>query len=300
MMKLRVDWKRAGAGCLALGLLMLELRAEADAPSGAPDPQMPGIFDTELPDTEAPQHLRLILRPHFGDLVRHDHLRIPVGVRYGLGENLEVSGELEMFVAHGLGAAPIGSRFGFSGVHLAAKERLPRLKLTGPLDTVVGMSFALPVGTPPDELTDGRRHIAPFVTFSQTIPGFPRLSGFTSFGADFASATRFNAVRHKNAFLEDSAIFTTGAVWRGNDITGTLELTYAASAFGSDENRHMLSVRPGVTWRLPDTGWFHPDGKWVVGVGTRVGFGPDGTDVGLSVKFRGEFDFRRWVRHWRD
>lgn len=261
---------------------------------------MPGVFETELPQTESPERLKLIFRPHFGDFLRHDHLRVPLGVRYGLGPNTELSAEIEGYVAHGLGAVPVGSRFGLSSLRVVAKERLPRRGLLEMVDTVVGLSFATPIGSPPEELTDGRRHISPFVTFARPIPGIPGLSGFTSFGADFAAITGFTGRRQKNAFLDDTALFTTGVVRRGERITSTLELAYAASAFGSTEDRRVFSIRPGLAWRLPDTRWLHSDGKWIVGVGTRVSFGPDGTDVGLSVKLRGEFDFRRWLRQMRE
>ena len=283
---------------LAVALLVLSVQVTRSE-DRSPDPRMPGVFDTELPQTQPARRLRILLRPHFGDFTRHAYLRVPLGFRYGLSENIETSAEIESFVAHGLGSAPFGSRFGISGLRLAAKERLPRWPAMGETDTVVGFAYSTPLGTPPPELTDGRRHYAPYVTFARAVPGLRRLSGFTSFGADFTAASGFAGVRRKNALLGNSMTLTTGAVWHGEDFVGTLELGYTTSAFGSREDRQVFSVRPGVAWRIPNSRWLHPDGRWIVGVGTRVGVGPDGSDVGLSVKFRGEFDFRRWVRSLR-
>lgn len=266
------------------------------AQENAPDPRMPGVFETELPPTGRSHRLRFTLRPHFGDLLRHDYLRVPLGLRYGVTENFEASAEVETFLAHGLGSGAFGRRVGFSAFRLGAKERLPHFGILGETSGVAGISFLTPFGSPPEELTDGRRHLSPYVTFSRPVPGFPRLGGFTSFGADLISATRFSGVRRKNAFLEDSVSLTTGAVWRGEGFVGTLELGYVRSAFGAAEDRQVVSVRPGVSWRVPNSRWLQPDGKWTVGVGIRVGFGPDGADVGLGLKFRGEFDLRRWVR----
>lgn len=288
---------RATATALGLAFVMLVSSAQViGAEERSPDPRMPGVFGTELPQTQPARRLRLFLRPHFGDFARHDYLRVPLGFRYGVSESVEASAELESFVAHGLGSAAFGSRFGVSGLRLAAKERLPQWPAMGDVETVVGFAFLTPFGAPPPELTDGRRHYAPYVTFARAIPGVRRLSGFTSFGADLTAARGFAEVRRKNAFLGNSLVLTTGAVWHGEDFVGTLELGYTASAFGSREDRRVFSVRPGVAWRIPNSRWLHSDGRWVVGVGTRVGVGPDGSDVGLSVKFRGEFDFRRWVR----
>jgi hypothetical protein len=292
---------KQAARCLRIGYVVALIGCSvAWSQESAPDPRMPGVFDTELPQTGWSHRLRFILRPHFGDLLRHDHLRVPLGLRYGVSENLEASAEVETFLSHGLGSGSFGSRVGLSAVRLGAKERLPRFEILGDTAGVVGISFLTPFGSPPEELTDGRRHVSPYLTFSRAVPGFPRLSGFTSFGADLSSATRFIGVRRKNAFLDDSLSLTTGAVWRGERIVGTLELGYATSAFGAAENRQVFSVRPGVSWRVPNSRWLHPDGKWIVGVGTRVGFGPDGTDVGFGVKFRREFDLRRWVNSLRE
>ena len=79
-----------------------------------------------------------------------------------------------------------------------------------------------------------------------------------------------------------------------------LQLGPATSAFRANESRRVFSVRPGIAWRLPNAKWFHPDGKWIVGIGTRVEFGPGGTATALNVKFRGEFDFRGWWNRLRE
>ncbi|MBL9199372.1 MAG: hypothetical protein JNL39_02650 [Opitutaceae bacterium] len=283
-----------GAGAL-VGWLAFGAAGYGAVDALAPDPRLPGVFDTELTQTESPHHLRFILRPHFGDLVRHDHLRVPIGVRYGLGQTTEASAEAEAYVAHGLGAVKVGSRFGLAGLRLAAKQRLPAWAWFGENAVALGLSYRLPVGSPPEEITDGRRHLSPFVTVTRPVPGWPRLTGFASAAADFTARTAFRGVRNRNTLLDDSLSLTSGLVWRGAGVTGTLETTFATNAFGAKENGTVVTVRPGMSWRLPNSRWLRPDGRWTVGLAPRVSFGPDGTDFGFGVKLRGDFDFRKWM-----
>ena len=260
-----------------------------------PDLRLPGVFETELPQTELKHHLRLTFRPHFGDLAKYDHLRVPIGVRYGLGAMTEASAEMEAYVSHGLKSVAAGKELGLAGYRLTAKQRLPAWTWLGGNAAGLGLTFSQPVGSPPERLTDGRRHLTPFVTLTRPVPGYPRLTGFVSTEADFTAGTAFRGVRRQNAFLDDSIRFTSGILWRGRGFIGTLETSYLTSAFGSDENRTVFAVRPGVSWRLSDWKWFHPEGRWTVGLAPKFRFGPDGTEVEFNVKFRGDFDFKRWL-----
>ena len=98
---------------LLLAFLLLAATTWAQQPTngnGGPEPKISddelrirGVFDTALPGVEKKNRLKLIIHPHFGDLHRRDYLRVPLGVRYGLTQNWEITGEVEAYFAHGLG-----------------------------------------------------------------------------------------------------------------------------------------------------------------------------------------------------
>ena len=104
-----------------------------------------GIFNSALPGTEQKHSLRLILHPHFGDVHQRDHLRIPFGLRYGVTERLEVMGETEAYVAHGLGHETAFSDAGFSALHFGTKYQLGKLPRTD-WDTAIGLDYTRPMG----------------------------------------------------------------------------------------------------------------------------------------------------------
>ena len=114
--------------CIAsLLLAVTSAHAQKDVPEDEADPdeavRIKGVFNSELPRTERKNFLRLIVRPHFGDFHRKDYLRVPVGVRYGLTQNWEVSTAFEGFFAHGLGDASPFSKYGLSAFQVGTKYR---------------------------------------------------------------------------------------------------------------------------------------------------------------------------------
>jgi hypothetical protein len=207
----------------------------------------------------------------------------------------EASAEAETYVAHGLRSAANGSDFGLAGLRVTAKHRLPEWAWLRGNSAVVGVSGSRPFGSPPEKLTDGRRRLTPFLTLTRPIPGYPGLTGFISTEADFTAGTEFRGTRRQNALLDDALTLTSGLVWRGDRLAATLEITGIRSAFGSKEDSTVLAVRPGISWQLSGSKWFRSEGRWTVGLAPKFRFGPDGTEVEFNVKFRGDFDFKKWL-----
>ena len=131
---------------LALALLHPLVTCSAgEAKSAAgPDLRLRGIFETDLPRTEWRSSLRFVFHPHFGDLTRRDYLRVPLGFRYGLTERWELSGDLEGYLAHGLGGAGLASEAGLSGLRIASKCRWSRWLRPG-VETATGSVTRLPL-----------------------------------------------------------------------------------------------------------------------------------------------------------
>src|SRR4051812_23947603 len=104
--------------------------------------KLEGIFDTDLPKTEHPGTLRLIVHPHFGDFTRRSYVRIPTGVRWGMDEFTEINGTVEPYFQHGLKSGDSGN--GIGDLQFGFKRRLPNL--VRDLETSVGLNTFFPVG----------------------------------------------------------------------------------------------------------------------------------------------------------
>lgn len=286
------------------------LRADesAETPAGTPErapEQSPGltddqlrlrgIFNTSLPTTERKHSLRFIFHPHFGDFTEKDHVRIPLGFRYGITEKWEATAEVEGYVSHGFGDVPAFEEFGFSNIHLGTKYRLGQLRWGG-WDTAVGFDYLQPVGHPPSDVTDGLTHMVPFVSFSRRLEADPRWRVFWGFGADLINKTDVVGELEKNQIGDDSVNVSAGVVWDRNRWHYTLEGQIATSrGIGAPEDSTVFTLRPGVVWDVPDkyTHWI--GGNWVLGLALRATDGPDGLDFGAGMKIRVDFDFKKLI-----
>ena len=54
-------------------------------------------------------------------------------------------------------------------------------------------------------------------------------------------------------------------------------------------------VRPGLLWMIPPRFTFGSTGRWLLGGAVQFTRGPDGSDVRVSAKVRGNFDFLRLI-----
>lgn len=263
-----------------------------------PDPtdsalRIRGIFDAPLPGTERKNSLRLIFHPHFGDLTEREHLRIPLGLRYGFTRNLEGTLEIEGYLSHGLKAAAFADDLGLSQIHLGAKYRLERELLRG-WDTAVGFDYTHPLGAPPVDVTDGLTHIAPYFTFARTLERHPDLRVFWGVGADMVNKTSVPGRLSKNQLGDDTVNFTGGLVWKHGNFHYTLEADWRTTDWvGADGRGNYFALRPGLVWEVPAEITRSPRGQWLLGFGLRAAHGPDGFDLGAGAKVRVNFDLKR-------
>ncbi|MDP1580659.1 MAG: hypothetical protein Q8M02_10290 [Candidatus Didemnitutus sp.] len=286
---------RASTPVISLLPLLVVLGASTAAENTVTDSalQVRGIFNAALPGTEPKNSLHLLFKPHFGDLINKDHLRVPFGMRYGLTENWEATAELEAYISHGIGDTSFFAQKGFSSFNLGTKYRLGN-RIQPNWDSAVGLDLTRPLGRPPVEVTDGLQHVAPFVTFARPLAGYEDVRVFWGLGADFVNETTAVGRLEKNQLGDDTATLTTGLVWEHGSYHYTLEVNWTTTDWlGGPLKGNVLSLRPGIVWRIPKKYTFDSRGQWLLGLGLRLTNGPDGTDVGAGLKLRVNFDFKK-------
>ncbi len=273
------------------------LAARADEPAAKPaatddDLQIRGVFDSALPRTEKKNSLRLIVHPHLGDLWEESHLRTAVGVRYGLTTRWEVTTEADAYFSHGLRDQGFFQEKGFSGLHLGTKYKLGDPWHLG-WETAVGLDWSRPIGAPPPEVTDGLKHVTPFVTFSHQLESHPAWRVFWGVNFEDVSRTSTPGVLGKNQLDDDNLGLSAGFLYERGTITYTLEASYDSEQPLRDLRRDLLMVRPGFVWVVPARYTFGAKGKWLLGFSLKLSHGKDGYDIGAGAKLRVNFDFKR-------
>ena len=252
-----------------------------------------GIFNAQLPGTEAKNSLRLIVHPHLGDLTNREHIRTPLGLRYGLTENWEATVDVESYFSHGLKDVPFFDDAGFSQIHIGTKYRLGHWPLTN-WDTAIGIDYTRPLGSPPTDISDGLIHIAPYFTLARPLEKHPDVRIFWGLGSDMVNRTFRPVTPGKNELGDDTVTLNGGIVWRMAPYTYTLEAAWTTSdGIGGPRDGNVFSLRPAIVWEVPKRYTFGAKGQWLLGLGLRATHGPDGTDFGASAKVRVNFDFKR-------
>jgi hypothetical protein len=281
-------------------LLLAALAARADEPAAPAKPaqatdddlRIPGVFDSALPRTEKKNSLRLIVHPHLGDFWEHTHLRTALGVRYGLTRRWEVTTEADAYFSHGLRRQAFFEEKGFSALHLGTKYQLGDPAHLG-WETSVGLDWSRPIGTPPPEVTDGLKHLAPYVTFSRQLVDHPAWRVFFGFNYEDITTTPTPGILGKNQLNDDNVGVSGGFLFVRGPLTYTFEAAYDTERPIRGLARDLVVLRPGFVWVVPPRYTFGARGQWLLGFSLKLSHGHDGNDLGASAKLRVNFDFKR-------
>ncbi len=278
-------------------LLIVPARCEPDLEQGDigkssdDDLRIRGVFESILPNTEGKHSFTLTLNPHFGDLHRYSYLRTPLGLRYGLSERLELTSEGEGFFSHGLKNSGFASEAGFSSARVGAKYA-SNLFPNPDSSEAIGFDYVRPVGNPPDEITDGLEHFRSYINFASSFKNHPEFRFFWGVGLDLVSRISIQGILPENALGDNANQFRLGGVWERDRLSYTFETTFATTRLLGNEERDLITVRPGIIWEVPRKYTFDSRGNWLLGFAVRAAYGLDGLDLGLALKIKINLDFK--------
>lgn len=254
-------------------------------------PHLSDIFGGDLPELDRPNAVKLTLRPHFGDLVRRDYMRMDTGLRWAMNENFELKTAAAVFFTHGLKDS---AGYGIGRLSGGAKYIFDDLPWRD-YETSVELAGEFPVGHPPLDLTDGYNHVRPGFAIQHLTESNPHLTLFGGMGLDLITTSALPGTPGRNQPRDDSLSFTGGGVYDAGQIKWTFTSTYATTALVGDRTHHFLYLQPGLLWYVPRRFTFNSKSQFIVGLGARTTFGPDGTDFSLNSRLRVEFTLRQFM-----
>ena len=308
---------KAGQNQLArVGLLALSLAWTVTASGAAVAVEPPGayvrpklgddelfidqIFQSHLPTTLEKYALRLAVNPHLGDWQKKDYMRVTTTLRYGLTDNCELSVGSNLYYSHGHGGIRAFDEYGAASLQPGVKINFGQILFTG-WETAGGLTYEFPTGHPAPELTDGLRHLRPFVTFSHRLESHPDLRVFVGFRFDAVSHTSLPGEFATNAFHESSTGITGGWVLDRDRLHYTFEASFDTNRLVGHGGEDIYTIRPGLLWEIPARGHkAHIRSNWMIGFAVNSTFGPGGSSLGASFKLRYSSDLKNQFRHHRD
>ncbi len=284
-----------------LGLTAHAQTTSADPVAPAPPrpffSQIRGLFDFELPDLDPPGTVKLIFHPHISDLIRRDYLRTDMGLRWALNDNFELSSEAATYITHGLGDQDAG--YGVGEIRIGTKY-LFKEWLRPQHEASIAFNFSHPHGTPPIDMTDGQNHYQPSLTIQRHSQRNPKLTTFASVGLDVITSSSALGRFSTNEPHDDSASLTGGAIYDLGQVKWTLSATYATTALIGSRTDNFFYLQPSLLWYAPKKYTFNSKTQWIVGLGLRSSWGPDGYDFGTNTRLRAEITFRQVMANVRD
>lgn len=247
---------------------------------------LPDLLSDRLPGFDPSGAVRAYVRPHFGDFIHRDYVRVPFGARAKLNDQVESSAELQGYFTHGLSDA---AGYGLSTLRLGTKcERLlPSLNDAG---ISIGLNYETPLGRPPIDLSDGHRHLQPYLAATRPIAPKWKLLGYASVSADLLDQTALPAHFGRNQLHTNSLTLTAGVARQWPRFRASLTASAATSSLLSDEHGNVFALRPEIVfpWKARATART----QILFTVGGRAIHGPDGTEFGVSSSMRIDFLLR--------
>lgn len=250
-----------------------------------------GLFNGDLPQLDLPGTFKLILRPHVGDLIRRDYMRLEAGTRWALNEHFELTSEASVYFTHGLGGSTADG-YGVGRIRLGSKYIVERWPLPEE-ETSFTFNIEIPTGHPPIDMTDGNYHFSPTVVVQHNWASRPRVTTFGGYGLDILGRSNVRGTYGTNQPHDNSTSLIAGAVYDMGQIKWTLTATYATTALITRHTENFYYLQPGILWYVPSKFTFHSRTQWIVGLGASTTWGPDGFDFGTSSKLRAEITFRQ-------
>ncbi|MEJ1974536.1 MAG: hypothetical protein WDM96_19460 [Lacunisphaera sp.] len=209
------------------------------------------MFDFDLPDIDPPGTVKLILHPHFSDLIRRDYLRVDGGFRWAINDRFEFTPEAQVYLTHGLGDTNDG--YGVGEVRLGAKYVIPKWPTDG-METSLTLAASQPISGAPVDMTDGLNHLAPSFIIQHHSVHRPKWTTFSGAGFDLVDPSEVAGTPVRNQPLDDSMNFTVGAIYDLGQIKWTLTTTYATTAWiGHDTHNFFLSSAQRALVRAQET-----------------------------------------------
>jgi hypothetical protein len=258
--------------------------------------RIPGMFPFDLPEIDPPGTVKLIIHPRFADLLRRDYIRVDAGFRWAISNRFEFSPEARFYLTHGLGDTDDG--YGVGEIRLGTKYVLPKWP-SDAMETSLTLAAYVPIKDAPVDLTDGFNHLTPGFVMQRHLIRHPKWTVFGGAGMDLIDQSDVAGTPYFNQPLEDSMNFTVGAIYDLGQIKWTLSTTYATTAWLGDETNHFLNVMPNVMWYVPKKWMRFSKTQWILVLGARVSFGPDGTEISTSSRVRAEITFRQVMDKFR-
>jgi len=255
--------------------------------------KMREFLDTTIPGTLKKYKLVFSLSPRFADARKGEFIRLPVLLRYGLGDRWEIYGGLTPFCPNPINSG-IEHRWGTGEGKLGVRYDWGHWGKI--FDHVtVGVEGRTPLGKPPFDLIDYYTHVIPFINTSRPLPfEFTTLYTNISYDRSFDTPDRATAPQPPDIVRRHVFTITPSILYKPGEFGGFVEYSWRHIEDQVVGTHLGHEIKAGPVWDIPlwrTQSWGLP-GKWQVEFSERISF-EEGQKTGhgetLRVRWRSTF-----------
>ncbi|MEY4941042.1 MAG: hypothetical protein RIQ93_2777 [Verrucomicrobiota bacterium] len=255
------------------------------------------FFNTILPGVLEEKNVTLHFMPKFSDLRRHEFIRYPLELRYGIGHRWELNGGATLFGPNPFKSGP-DHRWGPGEIRLGARYDV------GPFlnwfdEMTLGLETRIPVGKPPPELNDHYTHVKPFVSMSRQLASRPDFTVYANLSYDRSVELARRAAPPLHVVRRNIIEVAPGVLYKPGEFGYFTE--YRFSHITEQLAWHLAhEVLIGSIWDVPirrSAGWKLP-GKWQIEMALKVGREEGrGNDLGVVTRVNWKTTLREVLSH---
>jgi hypothetical protein len=244
----------------------------------------------ELPETLAKYDISISLKPKLRDIVDGDFWRVPLEIRYGASDRLDVSLQT-LFYTESLFNKP--SKCGIAQLQPGIKYQWLNSNEHF-VDTALGFDTLIPVGQPPPQLTDGYVRYRPYISISRTLDRWPNITVYHNLGYEFVGSHIFEGDPIE-VFTDDNLQFLWGFFYKYTEWRYGLNVVYRFSV--DDISNDQKYVEPFIVWDIPRKYTSYFSGNWQAGATYRFGQTLEGSESNITFRLRWRFDVKAWLKN---
>jgi len=233
-------------------------------------------FDRKLPHTQRKKEIEISLNPRFTDAIDQKFIRYQTRAKYGFTNRLEMSLSLESFTDNPFrneGESGLSEMILWGKYRFPKWSRLPGYRISAGLETVI------PIGNPPEEISDSYLHLKPFLVFSLFLRTLPLLEVFYNVDFDLIAYPPFRArpVQNRPDHLVGTSI--GGIYYWSKNLRNSFDLTYITTEIGGGGENSVI-FNNGLFWTIPKNFF----GKWGLGAGISIPITQEDENLHFSLK----------------
>lgn len=259
--------------------------------------RMTEFLDTMLPGTLGARNLTIHVNPKFTDLRDREFVRVPVELRYGATDRLELVGGVSPFAPNPANSGR-DHRWGPGEAKLGAKYDL-REGLLFYDKATIGIENRVPLGKPPVPLNDHYTHVRPFLATSRKLRSYDYTTFYTNLSYDRSVKLTPREPPPPEVTRRHTAEVAPGLLYKPGELGYFGE--YRFRHFQEPDNWHLgHEVRVGTIWDVPlyrTADWKLP-GKWQIEVAYKLTTEEGhGTNHGISARVNWRTTLREVLNH---